>query len=144
MILVDSTVIIDIGRMKEGVKVAIEKNSAEAFGISAITIEEIYAGLGHTLEQKGVEYFEKLKDGYEKILTQYEIFEITERLLRKAGVFRGSMQAKGWMIDQADAIIAATAELYKVTKILTRNPTHFQDSPVPVEAYSLDGENVPR
>jgi predicted nucleic acid-binding protein len=137
MIIVDSTVIIDIARKRAGVKVAIEKNKEESFAISAITIEAIYAGLGHSLERKGLDYFTKARDGYEKLLSQYDIFEVSERILRKAGMFRGSCLAKGCVIDPADAIIAMTAELYKVDKILTRNPTHFSDSMVPVEAYSL-------
>ena len=137
MILVDSTVIIDIARKNEGVKAAIEKNTNETFAISAITIEEIYAGLGHTLERKGTGFFTKMRDGYEKILSQYDVFEISDRILRKAGMFRGSCLAKGWAINPADAIITITAEHYKINKILTRNPTHFKESKVPVEAYSI-------
>lgn len=135
MILVDTTVIIDIVRKVEASREAIEIYSGEEFAISAISLEEIYAGLGHTLERKGKDFFLKVKEGYEKILSQYTILEVTERILKRAGMFRGYCSAKGLIIDQADAIINATAEINKIEVIISRNPDHFKESRVKIHSY---------
>lgn len=135
MILVDTTVIIDIARKVEASKEAIEVHAGDQFAISAITLEEIYAGLGHTLERKGKDFFLRVKEGYEKILSQYTILEVTDRILKKAGMFRGFCSAKGLIIDQADAIINVTAEINKIEVIISRNPDHFKLSQVKIHAY---------
>jgi len=55
MILVDTTVLIDIWRGRTNVRKCLEKYTEESFAISSITIEEIYDGLGYTKTEKGEE-----------------------------------------------------------------------------------------
>jgi len=109
----------------------------DQFAISAITIEEIFTGLGHTFGKQGKERYIKAKNESNKILMLYEIFQITKKILERAGFIRGQALAKGDIIGQADAIIIATGEKFKVSKIITRNPEHFRASKIPIESYNL-------
>ena len=52
MIIVDTTVIIDLWQGGRGIKVCLAKK----FFILAITIEEIYDGLGYIKKKKGIHW----------------------------------------------------------------------------------------
>jgi predicted nucleic acid-binding protein len=137
MIIVDTTVLIDIARGREGVKEILERCKAEDICISTISFEEIYAGLGHSLSRLGVEKFTTIKEKYDKLLSQFRPITVTDRLLKKAGMYRGTCLAKGYAIDPADAVILVTAEMEKAEAIITRNPDHFKETKVRVDSYSL-------
>ncbi|MBN2153312.1 MAG: type II toxin-antitoxin system VapC family toxin [Candidatus Lokiarchaeota archaeon] len=137
MIVADTTVIIDIARGKEGVKRILDELKEEEICISSISLEEIYAGLGHSLSRLGVEKFPRIMEKYEKVMSQFRPLAITDRLLNKAGMFRGEFLAKGFVINPADAIIAVTAETANASAIVTRNPNHFKDVQVRVTSYSI-------
>ena len=81
MILVDTTVIIDLARETQEAREIIERFTDHDFFISAITREVIYTGLGYTPEKKGKNLFTKMKNGYEKILSEFIILDINERYL---------------------------------------------------------------
>jgi predicted nucleic acid-binding protein len=61
MIIVDSTVIIDIWRGRPNVKSVLKPYSNQTICISAITLAEIYDGLGYTKEKKVRKFFFKSK-----------------------------------------------------------------------------------
>ncbi|MGV9171899.1 MAG: type II toxin-antitoxin system VapC family toxin [Promethearchaeia archaeon] len=137
MILVDTTVIIDIWRGKLNIKKRLESYPDEVFGISAITIEEIYDGLGYTKKEKGKEIYQTIKKQYEKILQNFEIVPVTTEILKKTGLLRGELRKSGDLLDLADIIIMITAQEVKASRIITRNPTHFNKSPIGVESYKI-------
>ncbi len=114
------------------------KNKEENFCISAITIEEIYDGLGFTKVKKDEEVYEQIKEQYEKILTDFHIVPLNLDIIKKTGLFRGELRAKGVIIDLADIIIMVTSQEIKAKKLITRNPKHFDESPVQVESYEIN------
>ena len=138
MIVIDTTVLIDLWRGRNGVKKCLEKNKDELPCISAITLEEIYDGLGYTKEKKAKSIYEKIKDQHEKILKDFQVLPVSSNILKKAGLVRGKLRAKGITLDMADIIIAITAKEINASKILTRNPNHFKHSSVMVESYETD------
>lgn len=137
MIMVDTTVIIDLWRGREGIKEYLAKKRGESFFISAITIAEIYDGLGYTKEKKGKEVYINIKEQYELLLNDFHIVPLTLEIIKKAGIFRGKLRAKGIIIDLADIIIMITSQSIKAKKIITRNPDHFDESPIQVESYEI-------
>ena len=137
MIMVDTTVIIDLWRGRTGVKECLAKNKEENFCISAITFEEIYDGLGYTKIKKDKEVYEQINEQYEKILNEFHIVPLNLDIIKKSGLFRGELRAKGVIIDLADIIIMVTSQEIKAKKIITRNPKHFDESPVQVESYAI-------
>ncbi|MEX2682752.1 MAG: type II toxin-antitoxin system VapC family toxin [Candidatus Sigynarchaeota archaeon] len=137
MFIADTTVIIDTARGKDGVKKVLDQLHQEDICISSISLEEIYAGLGHSLSRLGVKTFTRIKEKYEKVLAQFKPLAVTERLLKKAGMYRGECLAKGFVVAPADAIIAITAEMEGAGSIITRNPDHFKDAKVNILSYSI-------
>lgn len=135
MILLDTTVIIDIRRGRVNVQEVLEKYQDSICGISAITIQELYAGLGYILKKYGQEVYEKNEDKIKTLLEDYEIFDITRHILEKAGFIEGKLRAEGITIDIQNLIIGATAEILNAEKIITRNPDHFKPFKIQIETY---------
>lgn len=138
MILLDTNVIIDLGRGRSGAKRCIAKYKDEIIAISAITIQEIYVGLGYTLEKRGKEIYEKNKKKIEELLEDYTILETTRPILKTSGFIKGGLRAKGITIEIQDLIIGATAEILGIERLITRNPKHFEPFKVPIESYKID------
>ncbi len=136
--MVDTTVLIDLWRGRTGVKECLAKNKEENFCISAITIEEIYDGLGYTKVKKDKEVYEQIKEQHEEILNDFHIMPLNLDIMKKTGLFRGELRAKGVIIDLADIIIMVTSQEIKAKKIITRNPRHFDESLVQVESYEIN------
>lgn len=136
--MVDTIVVIDLWRGQTGVMKCLAKNKEENFCISIITIEEIYDGLGYTKAKKGNEVYEQIKEQYEKILNDFHIVPLNLDIIIKSGLFMGELRAKGVILDLADIIIMVTSQEIKAKKIITRNPIHFEESPVQVESYEIN------
>ena len=137
MILVDTTVIIDIWRGRTNVRKCLEKYTEESFAISSITIEEIYDGLGYTKKEKGEELYKKIRNQYAKIFHNFQIIPLSTEILKKTGLLRGELRGNGEILDLADIIIMVTAQEIHASKIITRNPKHFENSPIPIESYNV-------
>jgi len=136
VILCDTSVIIDIDRGRLEVENVLRAYVAETASISAITIQEIYVGLGYQKEKFGDEHFERTRARLQKILNDFEIIAITTPILEHAGLLEGQLYAKGIRVDSQDYVIAATARQVQATKVLTRNPDHFKHFSLPIETYS--------
>ncbi len=138
MIVLDTNVIIDLGRGRSGVKKKLENFKGAEFAISAITIQEIYVGLGYILEKHGKELYEKNKEKSQNLLEDCTILKITRPILEHSGLKKGKLRAKGVTIEIQDLIIGSTAEILGAEKIITRNPKHFEVFKVRIESYELE------
>jgi len=137
MIIVDSTVVIDIWRGRSKVKSVLKPYSDQSICISAITIAEIYDGLGYTKERKSEKIYSQVKDQIEKILSEFHIIPINLEILQESGSLKGYLRTKGIILDLADCIIGATAKLMNSEKLITRNIRHFQDFGLAIESYDI-------
>lgn len=138
MIMLDTNVIIDLGRGRSAAKKILENFKETVFAISAITIQEIYVGLGYILEKHGKELYEINKEKSQILLEDYTILKITRPILELSGLNKGKLRAKGVKIEIQDLIIGSTAEILGAEKIITRNPKHFKVFKVPIESYELE------
>ena len=137
MILVDTTVVIDIWRGRSGVKRHLKNYKEETLCISIISIAEIYDGLGYTKEKKGEQFYNKIKDQIEKVLSGFHLLPLNIKILQESGNIKGKLRAQGKILDLADCIIGTTAKLMNANKIITRNKSHFQDFGLMIEPYEL-------
>lgn len=135
MIIVDSTVIIDIWRGRSNLKSVLKPYSNQTICISAITLAEIYDGLGYTKEKKSEEIFLQIKDQIEKVLSEFHIIPLNSQILQESGRLKGYLRARGITLDLADCIIGTTAKLMNAEKLITRNVRHFQDFGLSLESY---------
>ncbi len=137
MIIVDATVVIDIWRGRSNVKSVLKPYSDQSVCISAITIAEIYDGLGYTKEKKSEKIYTQIKDQIEKILSEFHIIPLNLQILQESGRLKGNLRAKGITLDLADCIIGTTAKLMKSERLITRNIRHFQDFGLSIETYEI-------
>ncbi len=131
----DTTVIIDIWRGRSNVKSVLKPYSDQTTCISAITIAEIYDGLGYTKEKKSEKIYLQIKDQIEKVLSEFHIIPLNSQILQESGNLKGYLRAKGIWLDLADCIIGTTAKLMNAEKLITRNDRHFQDFGLTIESY---------
>ena len=137
MIIVDTTVLIDIWRGRPEIKAYLKNYKEKYLCISAITIAELYDGLGYTKEKKGEAIYIKIKAQIEKLISEFHIMPINTSILQESGTFKGELRAKAIILDLADCIIGLTAKLLKAEKIITRNPSHFKNFEIPIEQYNI-------
>jgi predicted nucleic acid-binding protein len=74
---------------------------------------------------------------FEQVLSGFNIFPPNIQILQESGVFKGSLRAKGILLDIADCIIGLTAKLMKAEKLITRNIRHFQEFGINIESYDI-------
>jgi len=137
MIIVDTTVLIDIWRGQPKIKALIQKYHENPLFISAITIAELFDGLGYTKEKKGEVISNKIKKQIEKVITGFHIIPINNQVLQESGSFKGSLRARGIIIDIADCIIGLTVKLFNAEKLITRNQRHFKEFGINIESYDI-------
>ena len=137
MIIVDTTVIIDIWRGRSNVKSVLKPYSDQTISISAITIAEIYDGLGYTKEKKSEKIYHQIRDQIEKLLSEFHVIPLNSQILQESGSLKGILRAKGIILDLADCIIGTTAKLMNAEKLITRNIRHFQDFGLTIESYEI-------
>mgnify|MGYP003681910541 CR=1 FL=1 len=133
----DTTVIIDIWRGRSNVKSVLKPYSDQNICISAITITEIYDGLGYTKEKKSEKTYLQIRDQIEKLLSEFHIIPLNSQILQESGSLKGYLRAKGSTLDLADCIIGTTAKLMNAEKLITRNIRHFQDFGLTIESYEI-------
>jgi predicted nucleic acid-binding protein len=57
---------------------------------------------------------------------RHEVLPISQNIARRAGELRGQLSARGMVREQADMLIAATAQVYQLT-LVTRNTRDFEN-----------------
>ena len=126
MIIVDTNILIGIERGEISIKSYFEQYRKEDFYISAISVQELYVGLGYTKIKKGTEYYEKKKRILDAIINDFHVIEISEEILKMAGLKQGELLAKGLTVDIEDIILGISAEVMNAQKIFTKNRPHFE------------------
>ncbi len=116
--LVDTNIISELCRRKPDPGVLEWAACAEKCLISAISVEEIFYGLtwrpNVRLSTWMAHYFQR-----------QDIVSITEPIGRRAGELRGEFAKHGVVREQADMLIAATAQIHALT-LVTRNIRDFE------------------
>lgn len=136
MIIADTNVIIDIERGKSTLKKLFKKYQDEHFCISAITILELYVGLGYSKSKKGKKFYEKQKRIVDKITNDFEIIPLSLEILKEAGLKKGELMVSGINLVFEDILIGITGEKLEVNHIFTRNKKHFESFSMSIQDYS--------
>ncbi|MHA1661602.1 MAG: PIN domain-containing protein [Promethearchaeota archaeon] len=88
MILLDTNVIIDIGRGRSNIEKCIYEFKNEESAISAITIQELHVGLGYTLQKRGEKQYKINKEKTQKLIEGFRVLNITRPILERAGFIK--------------------------------------------------------
>lgn len=93
--------------------------------LSAVTVEEVFYGLGRRPKPKILAWFERFLGEHCRVVP------VDGPVARRAGELRGGLAADGSPRTQADMLIAATAQLHRLT-LVTRNERDFEGCGIPV------------
>jgi predicted nucleic acid-binding protein len=91
--------------------------SGIAFVVSAITVDEIVFGLQWRPSAAKMDWFARF-------MQRVNVLPVTESIARRAGEMRAQMAVLGQVREQADMLIAATAQIHALT-LVTRNVRDF-------------------
>lgn len=121
MYLADTNIVSELMRQQPdaGVQQWIERLERSAFAvvISAMTIDEIIYGLVRKPRAAKMVWFDRF-------LQNSTVLPITDTVARRAGELRAQLAARGQTREQADMLIAATAQIHALT-LVTRNVRDF-------------------
>ena len=123
--LCDSNVISELMSRFANPKVLAWASAQDSFGLSVVTVEEIYCGLEHKKLVNKEAWFERFLE------YRCSLLPVNASIAARAGQERGRFLARGMVRTQADMIIAATAWKYELT-LVTRNTKDFSGSGVPL------------
>lgn len=131
LILFDTNIFIDM--LGGCTQATIELSSYDFPAISAVTYMELLAGTIVRPHEKSI---------LEVLLAEFSVIQIDQMVMERAIEIRGMSLITGPKVRLPDAIIGATASVYRMP-IVTRNPKDFQwsgiDVHVPYDYDSITG-----
>ncbi len=116
--IVDTNVISEIARRQPDERVLQWLAEAGRVAISAITLDELYFGLG----LKPNVHVQRTIEGY--VDAYVTIHDVTAVIAKHAGLLRGQLGQRGRVRSQSDMLIAGTAAAHGLT-LATRNVRDF-------------------
>lgn len=123
--LIDTNILSELAKSRPDRGVLDWAAEQTALGVSVITLDEILFGFTWKPKPAFQAYLENYLDGY------CAIYPVTEVIARRAGELRGGFCARGIVREQADMLIAATAQVHALT-LVTRNTADFSGCGIPV------------
>lgn len=111
-LILDSDVIIDYLRGHPLAKQYFLKLKSPCF-ISVVTVAELYSGVKNTQQERALE----------SCLQFFTLLPVDDTVAKQAGIYRHQYM-KSHAVGMADALIAATADLFKLY-LITLNVKHY-------------------
>ena len=116
--LVDTNVISELCRREPDRNVVAWAGGVSTVAISTITVEEVFFGLAWHPDTRIMAWMEAFFE-------RHEILPVSSGIARSGGGMRGRLAARGMVREQADMLIAATAQAHQLI-LVTRNTRDFE------------------
>ena len=116
--LVDTNIISELCRRSPDSGVLHWAGDINSIAISAVTVEEIFFGLAWHPNARIMRWMEAF-------FQRHEILPVSPAIASGSGGMRGRFAAQGIVREQADMLIAATAQSHQLT-LVTRNTRDFE------------------
>ena len=117
--LVDTNVISELCRRNPDEGVLGWAGGITRLAISVVSVEEIFFGLAWRPNARVLEWMETF-------FQRHEVLPISQGIVRRGGELRGQLAARGIVREQAEMLIAATAQAHQLT-LVTRNTRDFEN-----------------
>lgn len=116
--LCDTNVLSELSRREPHPQVIAWASGITSMAVSAVTLEEVFFGLAAKPNARIRGWFEEF------LADSCEVLPVTEEIARLSGDLRGRLRQAGHPRTQADMMIAATAQVHRLT-LVTRNIRDF-------------------
>lgn len=128
--LCDTNVLSELVKPRPDPGVVTWADGLSSVTLSVVTLEEVFYGLAR--RPKPTDSHQRLLAWFERFLSdQCEVLPVSAPVARRAGELRGTLAARGATRTQADMLIAATAQVHRLT-VVSRNVKDFEGCGVPV------------
>jgi predicted nucleic acid-binding protein len=117
--LIDTNVISELCRTKPNQGVLAWADDVTQFAVSVISVEEIFFGLAWHPNGRVLKWMEVF-------FQRHQVLPISQNIAHYGGTLRGQLTARGIIREQADMLIAATAQAHQLT-LVTHNTRDFQN-----------------
>jgi predicted nucleic acid-binding protein len=122
--LLDTNIVSELARVHPNADVLAWAGQVTTHGISVVTIEEICNGLAANPSRR-IEAFMRA------FFAGETCYPVTSDIATRAGNLRGSFKRRGLVREQADMLIASTAQAHGLT-LVTRNVRDFDGCGIPL------------
>ena len=122
--LLDTNIVSELARVHPNADVLAWAGQVTTHGISVVTIEEICNGLAANPSRR-IEAF------MSAFFAGETCYPVTSDIATRAGNLRGSFKRRGLVREQADMLIAGTAQAHGLT-LVTRNVRDFDGCDIPL------------
>ena len=117
--LVDTNVISELCRREPDQGVLAWARGVTRLAVSVVSVEEIFFGLAWRPNARVLNWMDAF-------FQRHEVLPISQTIARRGGELRGQLSARGMVREQADMLIAATAQAHQLT-LVTRNTRDFEN-----------------
>jgi len=131
--LADTNVLSELFRPRPDAGVLAWAESVPLVCVSAVSVEEMFYGLA-------LKPNSRIRERLEEFLASFcECLEVSEVIASRSGQLRGGLHSRGIARTQADMLVAATADVERLT-LVTRNVRHFEECQIPLLNPFRDGD----
>lgn len=129
--LLDTNIISELFRPRPNPGLLIWANTTRSTVLSIISVDEILFGLSWRPNARILAWME----GF---FQRHGVLPVSIQIARRSGELRGQFAAHGIVRDQADMLIAATAQVHQLM-LVTRNTRDFEDCGISLlNPFSVD------
>ena len=125
MIILDSTACIDYLVGDKDLKNLLDEQ-IDIFGITTVSIYEIFIGLERTKRKRSKERYDELLKIWIKMISNMQFLSLGIKEAMKSSEIYDQLSSKGQIIEDNDILIAGIMLSNGINKIITRNKRHFE------------------
>ncbi len=129
MILIDSNIIIDAMKGREGAITALKAHKEEGIAVSILSIYEVKMGI-YCIAKKDPNFdLTRRMKKLDQLLHSFTKIPVDHRVVDRAAEIMGQLLVKGLRTDPIDILIGSSCLIFGIKTVFTENVKHFERIP---------------